>query len=207
MNYADDVWRGKTDDQVADAARHLSDYTEEGEQTIRKELRRRGMAEPPPTQRPIDEISKTSPVVRRYRDAYRVGAALVSLGNSVKIVGAILGGIILIGSLSSANSPFGGGGFILMIGIVAAVISGGLFWVCGVMVAAQGQILQATLDNAVASSHFLTDAERANAMGLPSRAATDQSGQINDDKEICPFCKEPSLKINKVCEVCKRQKR
>ena len=48
-------------------------------------------------------------------------------------------------------------------------------WVCGVIIAAEGQIPQATLDNAVASSHFLTDPERADAMGLP-RSVADRSG-------------------------------
>ena len=108
--------------------------------------------------------------MNRYRDAYRVGAALVALGNGIKIVGAILGGIILLGSLASANNQFGGGGLVLS-GVFAAVVVGVLFWVCGVMVAAQGQILRATLDTAVASSHFLTDPERADAMGLARSVA------------------------------------
>ncbi len=30
---------------------------------------------------------------------------------------------------------------------------------------------------------------------------------VSSDKESCPFCKEPSLKANKTCEVCGRQKR
>jgi hypothetical protein len=42
-------WEIMTDDHVADAATHLSDYTEEAEQIIRAELRRRGLAEPPLT--------------------------------------------------------------------------------------------------------------------------------------------------------------
>jgi hypothetical protein len=66
MNDAEALWRSKTDEEVADAARQLSDYTEEGERIIRGELRRRGMAEPPPTERPIDEWN--SPVVNRYVD-------------------------------------------------------------------------------------------------------------------------------------------
>lgn len=78
-------------------------------------------------------------------------------------------GIIVLGSLSASNGLFGGGA--LLAGLFFAAIVGGLFWVCGVIVAAQGQILQATLDNAVASSHFLTDAERADAMGLPRSVA------------------------------------
>jgi hypothetical protein len=55
MTDAEAHWRRKSDEEVADAARQLSDYTEEGERIIREELRRRGMAEPPPTERPIDE--------------------------------------------------------------------------------------------------------------------------------------------------------
>jgi len=63
-----------------------------------------------------------------------------------------------LGSLSSWDGPFGGGAVVA--GIFVAAIVGVLFWFCGVIVAAQGEILRATLDNAVASSHFLTDPER-----------------------------------------------
>ena len=55
MSDAEAIWRGKTDDQVADAATQLSGYTEEGERIIRGELRRRGMADPPATQRQSGE--------------------------------------------------------------------------------------------------------------------------------------------------------
>jgi len=171
MSDAEATWRGKTDDQIADAARHLGDYTEEGERAIRDELRRRGMADPSPTQRPIDESK--SPVVGRYRDAYRVGAALVGLGKAIKIVGAILAGIIFLGSLSSGKDLLGGGAVVA--GIFLSAIVGAMLWICGVIVAAQGQILRATLDTAVATSHFLTDTERAGAMGLPPSVA-DRSG-------------------------------
>lgn len=167
MSDAQASWRDQTDDQVARAATQLSDYTEEGERIIRAELRRRGLAEPPQTERPTEESG--SPVVNRYRDAYRLGAALVGLGNTIKVVGVALAAIIVLGSLSSGDGPFGGGAVVA--GIFLAVIVGVLFWVCGVIVAAQGEILRATLDNAVASSHFLTDPERANAMGLPRSVA------------------------------------
>lgn len=30
---------------------------------------------------------------------------------------------------------------------------------------------------------------------------------VDDDNEICPFCKEPSSKVNKICEICGKQKR
>lgn len=109
------------------------------------------------------EARSGSPVVNRYRDAYRVGAALVALGNGIKIGGAILAGVIALASLDMG--AFAAAGF------VVAAITGGLFWVCGVIVAAHGQTLRATLDTAVASSHFLTNPERADAMGLPRSVA------------------------------------
>jgi hypothetical protein len=94
---------------------------------------------------------------------------LVGLGNAIKIGGAILGGAILVGSFSAGNGPLGGGA--VAAGIFVAAIVGVLFWVCGVIVAAQGQILRATLDNAVAHSPFLTDQERLDSMGLPRSLA------------------------------------
>lgn len=130
----------------------------------------RGIADSPRTQRPIHESGST--VVNRYRDAYRVGAALVGLGNAIKAVGAILGGIILLSSLIAGNSSliaengqFRGAAVVM--GFFVAAIVGALFWVGGVIVAAQGQVLRATLDSAVAHSPFLTDRERLDAMGLP----------------------------------------
>jgi len=46
MQNGEQVWRSRTDDEVAEAARVLAEYTEEGERIIRAELRRRGLPEP-----------------------------------------------------------------------------------------------------------------------------------------------------------------
>ena len=113
-----------------------------------------------------------SPIVNRYKDGYRVGTALVALGDAIKIAGALVAAIIVLVSLNAGNNSFGGGGGVAWTGIVGAVIVGGLFWVCGVFVAAQGQILRAVLDNAVASSPFLGDGDRADAMNLPRNIAS-----------------------------------
>lgn len=40
------IWRDKTDDEVAEAAGNLSEYTEEAARVIRAELQRRGLPEP-----------------------------------------------------------------------------------------------------------------------------------------------------------------
>jgi hypothetical protein len=110
-----------------------------------------------------------SSVVERYRDAYRVGLALVALGNAIKIIGAVIAGIILLAALSSGSGPLGGWG--VLVGVLSAAFQGILFWVGGVLVAAQGQILRASLDSAVAHSPFLSNHERLDAMGLPRSIA------------------------------------
>lgn len=97
--------------------------------------------------------------VNRYRDAYRLAAACVGLGGGIKIAGGVLAAAVFV-VVPEAR-----------VGIPAAAIVGTLFWISGVIVSAQGEILRATLDNAVSSSHFLSDPERAEAMGLPRSVA------------------------------------
>jgi hypothetical protein len=112
--------------------------------------------------------------VDRYRDAYGVGATLAGLGGFIKAVGAILGGLLLVGALAAGDRL---GGAAVLGGTFFAAVVGILCWVSGVIVAAQGQILLATLDTAVSSSRFLTDPERADAMGLP-RSIAERSGRV-----------------------------
>jgi hypothetical protein len=115
---------------------------------------------------------QSNPMVGRYRDAYRLARALVTFGDAIKFAGAAIGVVILLSSASASGGPFGGGGAV-MAGLVFGAVVAGIFWVCGVLVAAQAQILQASLDSAVAHSPFLTDPERLIAMGLPSSVSPD----------------------------------
>ena len=43
-----EIWRAKSDDELLEAGKDLSEYTEEGERIIRAELQRRGLPEPEP---------------------------------------------------------------------------------------------------------------------------------------------------------------
>lgn len=124
--------------------------------------------EPSPT-------SVSGRIAIRYRDAYRVGTALVGLGDAIKIGGAVIAALIVVLGLSA-------GGVVALAGVVFGVIGGGLFWLFGVVVAAQGQILRATLDSAVASSPFLTNDERLQAMGvgIPQPSQTRGGAQLSD---------------------------
>ena len=51
-------------------------------------------------------------------------------------------------------------------GMIAAVIVGGLFCVFGVLISAHAQMLKATIDSAVHTSPFLSDAQRVEMMNL-----------------------------------------
>jgi hypothetical protein len=127
----------------------------------------------------------------RYKDGYRVARLSVGLGTFFKVVGVIVGVVIAGGSVIAALSlgyamsptinPLGrmsettpslsGAGMttailVLVLGFAIAVVAGGLQFLLGVIVSAQGQILKAELDTAVNSSPFLVDQQRAQIMSL-----------------------------------------
>ena len=95
---------------------------------------------------------------RRYVDAYRVANTINWFGQAIKVGGCILGIFIFAGASEAVNSPGGG--------LVIGILVGAVFFVIGIVVAAQGQLVRATLDTAVHSSPFLTDDLRATVMSL-----------------------------------------
>lgn len=120
-------------------------------------------AGPPP---PIER----NPVIVRYRDGYRAAALVVLIGQIFKVLGVAIGSLVMVFIAGSNSSPLGAGGSFLA-GTLMGLILGGAFFISGVFVAAHGQLLQATLDTAVSASPFLTDRQRARAMGLPESVA------------------------------------
>jgi hypothetical protein len=127
-----------------------------------------------------------SPFVKRYIDFYRTARLLNGLGTFVKVLAFIFGIIIflfwcIVGAAAVAlpqqNSPYGINPPIqsvpivfyvcLVIGAMAGGLTTGIFFLQGVLISAQGQLLKAQADGAVHSSPFLTDEERATAMSLP----------------------------------------
>lgn len=123
----------------------------------------------------MSEIAKSNPVliapvVSRYKDAYRVASALIELGASIKIGALVVGTPALLVAFVLDVGLFK---LFLVFAIAAAVA---FVWSCGVVVAAQGQLLIATLDTSVASSPFLSNVERADAMGL-ARSMADREAR------------------------------
>jgi hypothetical protein len=96
---------------------------------------------------------------------------LVGLGTTIKVVGFVVGGLIVFSGLN-----LGGGGFargmggldqpIAIASIITAGIVTGFFFVIGVLVSSQGQVLRATLDSAVNTSTLLSNSDRIGIMGL-----------------------------------------
>lgn len=96
----------------------------------------------------------------RYTDAYLVARATCSIGSTIKIIGIIIAIIIAVAGLASDSHDM------MFLGVMASVITGALFYVIGVLVSAQGQILKATLDAAVNSSPFLSKQHIQEMMSL-----------------------------------------
>jgi len=96
----------------------------------------------------------------RYRDAYSLTSILLRIGEVVKVVGIVLGGLLALSSLTS------GIGVLVFGGLLIAVTVGLSVFVFGVLLSAQGQILRATLDSAVNSFPMLAESEKRRMMGL-----------------------------------------
>lgn len=121
-----------------------------------------------------DESSEAKSLKKRYKDAYRVARITTGVGSTIKGVGALLGILIFLGVFALAagqRNVYGvRGGDIQVISLIVATIFGGTVWlvffIWGVLVSAQGQILKASLDGAVNGSPFLTNEQRATIMSL-----------------------------------------
>jgi len=117
-------------------------------------------------------VRSTSVVQRRYQDGYRVASTINGFGQTIKVGGCVLGVLIVIVVAASGMSGSGAASGLLLAFMIAAI-----FFVIGVIVAAQGQLLKATLDTAVHTSPFLTDGLKAGIMSLGS---IDQGESLQD---------------------------
>ena len=116
----------------------------------------------------VSEAVRTA-AATRYRDAYRVAAATVTIGQALKVIAICLAGLCVIGAVagvsqSLANLSSFNGGPVLM-GLLAAVAVGVPFYALGILISALGQILRAVLDIAVHTSPFLDKDQMAQIIG------------------------------------------
>jgi hypothetical protein len=102
-------------------------------------------------------------LMKRYKDGYHVSTVIVTAGNAIKILGGIVAGIIAVASIIAASQSSAA---VAVGGILVAIAYGLLFYLSGMLVGAQGQILKATLDTAVNTSPSLTEIQRARIMSI-----------------------------------------
>lgn len=100
----------------------------------------------------------------RYKDAYRVARTVTLVGEFIKAIGFLLIIATVVIIYLAVNQS--GSGIPLVGAFIGAPIAA-FFFLMGVLVSAQGQILKASLDGAVNNSPFLTHKQRAMVMSLP----------------------------------------
>ena len=90
-------------------------------------------------------------------------SSLAARISNVKGIGAVIAAVLALGSLAFAGDL---GPIIAIPGLMFAGVLVAIFWVFGVVVTAQGQLLRATLDTAVNGSPFLDREQQARVMGV-----------------------------------------
>lgn len=108
-----------------------------------------------------------SSVMTRYQDAYLVARVTTGFGGVIKGLGFLLAFVIFGAAAFVGNQAYGETKTMYMgAGLVLAIVTGAVFYLFGILVSAQGQILKASLDGAVNNSPFLTNDQKAQAMSL-----------------------------------------
>jgi len=108
-------------------------------------------------------LPSTTSVTQRYSDAYLMARTINGIGTVVKLIAIILCGCILLGSIIEFSKESVLSGFAV---IIAAFVTAIPIYILGVLAAALGEILKATLDTAVTNSPFLKKEEMAKVMSL-----------------------------------------
>jgi hypothetical protein len=115
----------------------------------------------------IQQANYSDNAMKRYKDAYIVARATSGLGGTIKVLGWIFGGIVAIAGWAIGLQSDGAPNQLIMYGglILGAIIAIPL-WVLGILITAQGEIIKAALDEAVHTSPFLNNDQRASVMSL-----------------------------------------
>lgn len=111
--------------------------------------------------------SNKGSIIHRYRDGYLVAKATIRFATLIKILGWIAAITTWIAALVIGSEQIGGAedkAVVIFSGLIFGTIQLLMVYVFGVLLAAVGQVLRATLDTAVYSSPFLTESEKASSV-------------------------------------------
>jgi hypothetical protein len=122
----------------------------------------------------------TAKAMKRYWNAYLVARTTAGIGGAIKVFAFLSGITVAVIGLYLGQQRYGSPNPIFQYreltvgpnhifqfgGLVAGVVVVIPLYILGVLVAARGQMLKASLDEAVHTSPFLTDEQRAAVMSL-----------------------------------------
>ncbi len=118
------------------------------------------------------QFRDSTAAIKRYQDGYRVADAVVSFGQTVKLGGIFVGGMIFVaGLVEFILNPAEHTGFAVIFAslIACAVLLILLSQILAMGLRGEGQLLKAALDSDVNTSPFLSNPQRARAMELRKR--------------------------------------
>ena len=117
------------------------------------------------TQKPMSALLRN--LRTRYQDAYAVARGLVTTGKIIKLAALVAGGVLLVIGIALMTRDEGmlSGLEGLLIILLAAMVAGGGF-ITGILTAALGQFMSATIDTAVNTSENISGEEKAEILGL-----------------------------------------
>ncbi len=118
------------------------------------------------------QFSDSTAAIKRYQDGDRVADAVVSFGQTVKLGGIFVGGMIFVaGLVEFILNPAEHTGFAVIFAslIACAVLLILLSQILAMGLRGEGQLLKAALDSDVNTSPFLSNPQRARAMELRKR--------------------------------------
>ena len=121
-------------------------------------------------------LTVSSSLTKSYTDAYAVAGRVTACGKAIKTAGAVLVILIILAAVITADYLKM---FYPLAGLIIAGVAGYLSYWAGLLFCAQGQILKASLDNAVNSSPFMGNEIKAKVLSIGER-------KMENPKEAIP---------------------
>jgi len=135
----------------------------------------------------------------RYADAYLLAKTTNGIGQTVKFVGLLVAALTALSGFVVASKA---GGAFALVGVFLGALVALPFFALGVIIAAQGQLLSATLDTAVNTSPLLSQEQRQQLL-LSSPQPAVQAGStpiVSGDRQQCPRCSRWVSVDARVCD-------
>ncbi|MFZ0419624.1 MAG: hypothetical protein WAM04_16110 [Candidatus Sulfotelmatobacter sp.] len=120
------------------------------------------------------ESSGSTAAMERYRQAYQVARTIADFAEKAKLTGLVLGGVLVVASSLAGQWGWARhSGFSLSLSLLACSVFpvlAGYLW--EKVLQALGRLVEMSVDAAVNSSPFLSDAQRASAMFVRQELVT-----------------------------------